>query len=80
MKRTKKPFRGLASPGSSATEANLRIAQSDIRSLLFEDLLPTKNAGGRGVYVGGKLARYSCLTGGKLEENLDFSLRRVTFR
>jgi hypothetical protein len=25
-------------------------------------------------------ARYSCLIGGRLEGNLDFSLRRVTFR
>jgi hypothetical protein len=29
--------------------------------------------------MGGKLARYSCLTGGKLEENPDFSLRRGHF-
>jgi hypothetical protein len=35
--------------------------------------------GGRGVRVGGKLARYSCLTGGKLEENPDFSLRQGHF-
>ncbi|MGB6315729.1 MAG: hypothetical protein WBG13_24725 [Pseudolabrys sp.] len=32
------------------------------------------------ICVGGKLARYSRQTGGKLEENPDFSLRRVTFR
>jgi hypothetical protein len=49
-------------------------------STFFENLLPTKNAGGRGVCVGGKLARYSRLTGGKLEENPDFCLRGVTFR
>jgi hypothetical protein len=36
----------------------------------------TQAAGG--VCVGGKLARYSSLIGGKLEENPDFSLRRVT--
>jgi hypothetical protein len=58
----------------------LATSAAIIRSLLFEDPSPTKNAGGRGVCVGGKLARYSCQTGGKLEEDPDFSLRRVTFR
>jgi hypothetical protein len=33
-----------------------------------------------GFCVGEKLARYSCHAGGKLEENPDFSFRRVTFR
>jgi hypothetical protein len=46
----------------------------------FRRSVANKNAGGKGVCVGGKLARFSCQTGGKLEENPDFSLRRVTFR
>ncbi|MGA7666909.1 MAG: hypothetical protein WBW13_19055 [Pseudolabrys sp.] len=45
----------------------------------FRRSVANKNAGGRGVCVGGKLARYSCLTEGKLEENPDFSLRRSLF-
>jgi hypothetical protein len=50
------------------------------QSLLVEDLLPTKPQAAGRRYGGRKSARYSCLTGGKLEENPDFSLRRVTFR
>jgi hypothetical protein len=46
----------------------------------FRKSVANKNAGGRGVCAGGKLARFSCQTGGKLEENPDFSLRRLTFR
>jgi hypothetical protein len=80
MKPTKKPFRGSANIGLSTSVADLRITQSVIRSLLVEDLLPTKPQAAEASLRGGKLARYNCLTGGKLEENPDFSLRRVTFR
>jgi hypothetical protein len=65
MKRTKKPFRASACTGSSPSVADLRAttsAAATIWSFLFEKPVPA--------------ARYSCLTGGKLEENPDFSLRR----
>jgi hypothetical protein len=80
MKLTKKPFRGSASIGFSMSVAGLRITQSVIQFLLVEDPLPTKPQAAGRRYGGRKSARYSRLTGGKLEENPDFSLRRVTFR
>jgi hypothetical protein len=61
MKRTKKPFRGSACTGSPTSVAELRATPS-IAATIFEKPVPA--------------ARSSCLTGGKLEENLHFSLRR----
>jgi len=49
-------------------------------STFFENLLPTKKQAAGASAWEESWRDISCLTGGKLEENPDFSLRRVTFR